>query len=207
MKTVSAHAASDEACDTQHYRPFFPFTTLKCFGRSLYRSQQARDYACLLDVDPAVLSWSSFTRPIIADGAEQEPCKHYIDFIVETADEKLMVEVGHRGSGVAWLPEVVERQGYRYKAVIMSEIERGPRLQNARDLLRYAGFHPRLGDRIRILGALAEYGTLTLAECLSLVREGRAMETVSALILTGIIFVDLDEALLGPDSVLRRITD
>ncbi|ASY56600.1 hypothetical protein SS05631_c16670 [Sinorhizobium sp. CCBAU 05631] len=86
----------------------------------------------------------------------------------------------------------------------MPELRKWPRLQNARDLLRYAGWDTPLGDRIRILATLDEMGTLTLAECLSAVREGRPMQTVASMILSGVLEVDLDNALLGPDTVVRR---
>jgi hypothetical protein len=209
MKTVSAHTAGNDARDVQlqHYRSFFPFATLKCVGRPLYRSQEARDYACLLDLDPTVLSWRSVTRPITNDSGARKPRKHFIDFAVETADERILVDVRATEVGIInWISRTAERHGYCYRAVLMSELSKGPRLQNARDLVRYAGCDAPLGDRIRILAALDEMGTLSLAECLSAVREGRPMQTVAAMILAGVIDVDLDEALLGPDTVVRRAT-
>lgn len=78
------------------------------------------------------------------------------------------------------------------------------RLQNAVDLMRYVGCEVPLGDRVRILAALDEAGTLTLAETLSVMRESRPMHSVASLILSGVLEVDLSEALLGPDSVVRR---
>lgn len=207
MKTVSAHAAGDDARDFQfqHYRSFFPLATLKCVGRPLFRSQEARDYACLLDLDPTVVSWRSVTRPITNDSGARKPRKHFVDFVVVTESEALLVDVWPTDAGIiTWIAGVAQRQGYRYQAVSLSEFGRGPRLQNARDLIRYAGYDAPLGDRIRVLAALEEMRTLTLADCLSVVRESKPMPTIVAMILTGILEIDLDEALLGPDSVVRR---
>lgn len=67
MKTESTHVAGEEACVFAKYRPFFPSATLKCVGRPLYRSREARDYACLLDLDPKVSAWRCMPQPIIND--------------------------------------------------------------------------------------------------------------------------------------------
>ncbi|NKN12278.1 hypothetical protein [Rhizobium laguerreae] len=202
MKTVSAHAAGDEACDSPNYRPYFPFLTLKCVGRAVYRSREARNYACLLDLDPSVVSWRSLTYALAdSDGPE----RYHVDFFVEKVDEHLLVEVCDRDLGnTEWVSMLAKQFECRYQAVLMSEIRGQPRLQNAKDLLRYAGYDAALGDRIRILAALDELGSLTLAECLSAVRDGRPMQTVAAMILTGHVEVDLDKELLGPDTVVRR---
>jgi hypothetical protein len=202
MMTEPAHAAGDEACDYPNYRPYFPFLTLKCLGRPLYRSREARNYACLLDLDPSVVSWQCITHAL-ADS--HGPERYYVDFMVEKDHERLLVEVWNRDLGnTEWISSLAEQFECRYHAVLMSEIRKQPRLQNARDLLRYAGYDAALGDRIRILAALDELGTLTLAECLSAVRDGRPMQTVAAMILGGHIEVELDEELLGPDTAVRR---
>jgi len=205
MRTESTHVAGDDACVFEHYRPYFPFATLKCVGRPLYRSQEARDYACLLDLDTKVSAWRCVPQPIIYDSGARNPQRHYVDFAVETKSEALLVDVcGTNAVNVTWIAKVAEKRGYRYQAVSFPELARCTRLQNARDLIRYAGYDAPLGDRIRILVALEEMGTMTLAECLSVVRESKAMATIATMILMGILEVGLDEALLGPDSVVRR---
>lgn len=202
MKTDAAHAAGDEACDFPNYRPYFPFATIKCVGRPLYRSRDARDYACLLDLDPSVISWRCLTHAVTDDIGVR---RYFVDFAVEAGDGHLLVEVWSGSAGnTQWITNVAECFEYRYQAVLMPELRKGPRLQNARDLLKYAGSDAPLGDRIRILAALDEMGTLTLAECLSVVREGKPMQAVASMILSGILEVDLDNALLGPDTVVHR---
>lgn len=206
MKTESTHVAGDEACVFAKYRPFFPFATLKCVGRPLYRSREARDYACLLDLDPKVSAWRCVPQPVINDSGARKPRHHHVDFAVETEHEALLVDIRQRDAGtVGWIARLAEKQGYRYLAVSSSEFVGAPRMQNAKDLIRYAGYDAPLGDRIRILAALEEMGTLTLAECLSVVRESKPMPTIATMILKNILEVDLDEALLGPETVVRRV--
>jgi len=77
------------------------------------------------------------------------------------------------------------------------------RVSNARDLVRYARYEASLGDRVRLMAALDEMGSLTLAECMAVVREGRPMDAVACLILRGHLEVDIDESLLGPGTVVR----
>ena len=205
MRTESTHVAGDDPCVFKHYRPYYPFATLKCVGRPLYRSREARDYACLLDVDTKVSAWRCVPQPIIHDSGAGNLRRHYVDFAVETRCEALLVDVcGTNAVNATWIAEAAKKQGYRYQAVSFPELAGCTRLQNAKDLLRYAGYCAPLGDRIRILAALEEMGAMTLAECLSVVRESKAMATVATMILMGILDVGLDEALLSPDSVVRR---
>ena len=201
MKTNSAHAAGNEACEHPIYRPYFPFNTLKCVGAPLYRSRSGRDYACLMDLDPEILGWQCFTRQF---GDDTLGRKFTIDFIVETKDHCTMVEIWEQPPTDAfWVMDAAARAGFGYQAIFMPEIRKQPRLQNAKDLIRYAGYDAPLGDRIRLSAALADLGSLTLAECLGAVRDGRPMRTMAALILQGHVEVDLDEALLGPDTIVR----
>jgi hypothetical protein len=201
MKTNAAHAACNVACENAIYRPYFPFVTLKCVGAPLYRSRGARDYACLLDLDSQVLGWQCFTHFFNDDTLDR---KFTIDFTVQTRDHCTMVEVWERPpENTIWVRDAAARAGYGYEAVFMPEIRKQPRLQNAKDLIRYAGYDAPLGDRIRLSAALADLGSLTLAECLAAVRDGLPMRTMAALILQGHVEVDLDEALLGPDTIVR----
>src|SRR5689334_4583394 len=55
-----ASAASQQASE----RKFYPAAAVKCDGPLLFRSQCARDVACLLDVDHAVKSWTCMPPPL-----------------------------------------------------------------------------------------------------------------------------------------------
>lgn len=199
---MTTGSACVEASHLPDYRPRLPVAALKSIGRPVFRSQEARDYACLLDLDPDVVSWQSVTYPLTDIGDCRD--RHYVDLEVRTVTQCIMVEVcSGNADAPSWLHDTLDACGYRYQMVRTSELN-SVRVANARDLIRYAKREAALGDRLRVLSALDEMGTLTLAECLTAVREGRAMETIASLILRGHIEVDLDDNLLAPDTVVRR---
>jgi len=175
--------------------------TLKCVGPAAFRSEQARDFACLLDLDPDVVQWRP-APPILREGDDQ----YQLDFVVITETGSFLVDVGREEPlPPPWVAALAESMGHQYRPVAMAELEGSFRLRNAKDLLRYGFYRPPLGDRIRLLAALDDMGSLTVAECMSAVREGRPMPTVAALILQGFLEIDLDDALIGPDTQVRRI--
>jgi hypothetical protein len=94
---------------------------------------------------------------------------------------------------------------HRYRIVDRSEIYDGFRLRNASDLLRYAGHNVPLGDRVRLLSVLDENGPLSFADCLRILRETQPVAGLASLILQGFVEVELDEALIGPETMVRRI--
>ncbi len=100
---------------------------------------------------------------------------------------------------------IATRQGYRYRRLVVDEVYDGPRLQNAKDLLRYGGTVLALGDRLRLLAILEEHGNLTIAECLTVFTETRPVAGLAQMILRGFVEVDLDTELLGPETMVRRI--
>ena len=65
-----------------------------------------------------------------------------------------------------WVTPIAESMGHQYRPVAMADLEAGFRFRNAKDLLRYGFYRPPLGDRIRLLAALDEMGSLTVAECM-----------------------------------------
>ena len=158
----------------------------------------------MLDLDPDVVSWRCVTEAIVNDSGAARPRWWHIDFAVETENEALLVEVWQTTTGgPAWLPRVAEKMGYRHQAISIRELDQNI-FENSRDLMRYIGSEVPLGDRVRVLAGLDEMGSLTLAECLTAIRESRPMHTVAAMILNGMLEVDLSQALLGPDTVVRR---
>ncbi|SSC71438.1 unnamed protein product [Ciceribacter sp. T2.26MG-112.2] len=141
---------------------------------------------------------------IVNDSNAARPRWWHVDFAVETSTEALLVDIWQTTTGgPTWLPRVAERMGYRLQNLSLHEID-PILLQNAKDLMRYVGSEVPLGDRVRVLAALDEIGSLTFAESLSVIRESMPMHSIVALIISGILEVDLSLALLGPDSVVRR---
>jgi hypothetical protein len=185
-------------------RFYYPLATVKCVGSPFFRSQIARDFACLLDVDPDIARWTCEGLELFY-GEE----RYRVDFVVTGKDDRtLMVDVGEDAAKPPdWIELAVGRLGRAYRPVAMHDFVDSNRLANAKDLLRYGFYRCPLGDRVRILAALDEMGSLTVAEALSAFREGRPMACLAALILQGFLEVDLDDALIGPETAVRRIRD
>lgn len=99
----------------------------------------------------------------------------------------------------------MKRLNARYRLLERDEIYGGFRLRNAKDLLRYAGTVTPLGDRLRLLAALDEHGSLPVAECLKAFQEVRPAAGIASLILHDYVEVDLDDAPIGPETAVRRI--
>ncbi len=190
---------SPESSNPIIYRP-----QLKGPPRPSFRSNAVRDMASILDLNPSVQSWAGGTTALRAGRT-----RHIPDFQMEDAD------------GRQWLLDVFDRRNppdegvlqaaasvlsVRYRMVDRAEIYDGFRLRNANDLLRYAGHVVPLGDRIRLLSLVGEHGPLSLSDCLRAVRETQPVAAVASLILQGYLEVELDEELIGPETMVRRIS-
>lgn len=177
---------------------FYPRNSVLCAGTPLFRNQLARDFGCLLDVDPDVNEWSCLPLAL-RNGAHF----HVPDFLVSAGRESLLVDVGECAPK-PWIEDAASKTGHRYKWKAAQEIRAGVRLANARDLLRYARWQCPLGDRVRLLAALDEFGSMTVAESLPAFRETVPIAGLSSLILHRFVEIDLDEARIGPETVVRR---
>ncbi|MBZ7924994.1 hypothetical protein LAC81_30110 [Ensifer adhaerens] len=178
---------------------FYPRATVFCRGGSAFRSQLARDLGCLLDVDDNVAAWSC-----LRFGFALERGPHVSDFVVHREDGARQAMDAVEGEGNPAVTAAAARLGIDHRFIPRSEIERGFRLQNAKDILRYARYRTPLNDRVRVLAALEENGTITVSEAFSLFREVQPMTGISWLVLNRFIRVDLDEAILGPETAIRR---
>ncbi|MGO7130379.1 hypothetical protein AB9E06_05895 [Rhizobium leguminosarum] len=186
---------------TASIRTYYPAGTIKCESVAIYRSQVSRDAACMFDFDPGVIHWKClpFSLPY---GDEA----HVPDFELLDADGCLeLVDAPDRDVDVDVLMASARRMGMSYRQLRRDEIYGGPRLRNAKDLLRYANHQVSLGDRLRLLAGLDENGTLTVAESLAAFTETRAVAGLASLIIQGFISVDLDAGLIGPETTVRRI--
>jgi hypothetical protein len=185
-------------------RFYYPLATIRCAGHPVFRSQEARDFACLLDVDPDIARWSCEGIEVSFGGET-----YTVDFVVTGTDDRtFVIDVAeYTPRPPDWIELAVARAGHAYRPVAMRDFVDSNRLLNAKDLLRYGFYRCPLGDRVRILAALDEMGSLTVSEALSAFREGRPMACLAALILQGFLEVDLDDTLIGPETVVRRIRD
>lgn len=168
-EAISASAAKAKASR----QSFYPAATIRCDGPRLFRSQTARDVACLLDVDPAVHSWVCTPEAFDVDGH-----RHIPDFaLVDTHGGRSFLDAPDRGDVKAddVSRAVLAKTGRPYSVMSDAELRSGYRLRNAKDLLRYGNYTVTLGDRIRLLAALEELGSMTVSECLQAFQEIRPM--------------------------------
>lgn len=181
-----------------------PLPTLKCLSKPLFRSRQARDLACILDINPRVSTWVA-PAPTLNVGS----CRHTPDFQVtdhdggvrflDVADRTLAFDIEH-------IEQVVRERRATYRLLAVDEIyDGGYRLSNARDLLQYANVKVNLADRLRLLTFLEQEGSLTMSDCFSAIRSAEPVAAIASLILQGFIEVDLDDALICPETKVRRI--
>jgi hypothetical protein len=159
--------------------------------------------ACILELNPSVVSWIAAAPPLQIGENEHVP-----DFdMLDTDGVRWLLDAPDRAlvASVTTVEAAALAARYRYRLVTKDEVYDGFRLRNARDLLRYCGHNVPLGDRVRMLAALEENGSLPLSDCLSIVRETQPVPAVASLVLQGLLEVELDDALIGPETQVRRI--
>lgn len=178
---------------------YYPRATVRCPDEAVFRSQLARDLACLLDVDDEVVAWSTLPSEISVEGRPHVP-----DVLVTYADGRQELLDASEEAGDPAVTEAFACSGRRHRFVPRTLIHADCRLQNAKDILRYAWCKVPLNDRVKLLAALDEAGTLPISEVLGIFREVQPMAAISSLILHRHVSVDLDVALIGPETVLRR---
>ncbi|MEP9373291.1 hypothetical protein [Mesorhizobium sp. KR1-2] len=182
-------------------RAFYPTGAVRCIGSPLFRNQAARNLGCLLDVDTSVLSWACLPLAL-----RHSQTVHVPDFLVQRADGPVLVDA-LSGEAPSWIAEEAAAHGLRYLPNGLELMGVGFRLENARDLLRYVRWQCPLGDRVRVLSALDEHGTASVAEILSVFREILPMAGLASLILHRFVEIELDETQIGPDTSIRRWRD
>jgi hypothetical protein len=197
------HLIAKSARSRNSIQVYHPVATVKCEGPRAFRSQAARDLGCLLDVNPSIKSWVCMPTSL-----DLSHTQHVPDFAVFDADGRCSFfdapdRVGSFDPASAAVAALNANRGYRLFGY--DEVYDGTQLRNAKDLLRYGGHVTPLGDRVRLLAALDEQGSLTFAEALQLFSESNAVAGLASMILREMVEIDLDEALIGPETVVRRI--
>ncbi|MBB3394195.1 hypothetical protein [Rhizobium sp. BK060] len=178
---------------------FYPLGTVRCSGDVMFRSQLARDLGCLLDVDDHVVAWLCLpTEFPTSDGV------HVPDFVVDYDDGRRVFLDACGEVGSASVSEGAACSHVHHRFVSREETEVGCRLANAKDMLRYTNYRTPLNDRMRLLAALEEAGSLAIGQCMHLFREVQPMTGISWMLLNRMISADLDERMLGPETMLRR---
>lgn len=198
---MSVSPSSPTGLPTVSAQTFYPLGTIRCTGPAVFRSQLARDVGCILDVDDDIVGWSCMSISL-TDGESF----HRPDFVVERSDITFLVDVTSEGSLPSWVRQAASLAGYRHETISRSALPQ-IRVKNAKDLLRYAKFEAALSDRIRLLAALDEHGSLSVAECLNAFQETKPIAGLASLVLHRFITMELDEALIGPETQVRRKRD
>lgn len=176
---------------------FPPSQVLKCRGEALFRSQRARNLACLFDLDPNVHAWTCLPVLLrLGDGY------HIVDFAVQRQDGDFLVDVQ---TPPEWAIKAAGSEGWSYDCISYKPDDNHALIANAVDLLPYAsGSVVSLSDRLRLLTALDDDGPLSLKHCCQLVR-GTAdpMATIATLYFSGEISFDLTERINPETRVFR----
>lgn len=200
MRSESFSANSGKLAVSGESLFFPPKATIYCQGEPRFRSRSARDLGCLLDVDSHVVSWQCMPLTL-----EIEGCRHTPDFLVIYDTGRMaLLDVSEDAEGATSLAEAAAVLGLEHAFVSRREIQEGPRLRNASDLLRYGSYRTPLGDRVRILALIDELGSIRIADALTVFREVAPMAGLASLILHRFLSVDLDADLIGPEMMVRR---
>ncbi|TCQ04692.1 hypothetical protein C8J34_1088 [Rhizobium sp. PP-F2F-G36] len=196
-----SHSMSLGALELAHERTsalvFHPTATVRNDGQPRFRTQASRDYACLLDFDDDVASW-------ICTPAELPTPQgfHVPDFLVCYEDGRgCFVDVSD--NDLTHVTAAASALNLKHQTVSPASFATGNRLRNARDLLRYGRYRTPLGDRVRVLAALEECGSMTVAEAFSIFREIQPMPGIASLVLGRHISIEMDDDLIGARTTLR----
>ena len=200
-RSVEPASAAAEGQPPAYFSDNLP--TLKCVGKPMFRSRESRDLACLLDIDPDIRCWSTPSPAFLV-----LECFHRAEFSTTdhagTVSFLDTIKAAHVQS--VDIDAAARRLNASYRLVEHEEIyDSGFRLPNARDLLKYARVSVTLADRVRLLGLLDQEGSLPMSDCLGAIRNTEPVAAIASMILHRFIDVELDDAILGPETMVRRI--
>ncbi|MCK3776665.1 hypothetical protein MZK49_07960 [Ensifer sesbaniae] len=170
----------------------------RCIGRFTARDQLARDVACLLDFEDIVSSWNCRSLQFHNGFDTYSP-----DFVAERSHDVLVIDAVGQRRPPPWIAETVTREGFTYRTMSRGDID-PIRLKNCKDLLQCSGGEVSLGDRVRLLSVLDQQSSLTLAESLTVFQETKPIRGLANMVVGRFIEIDLDTALIGPETVVRR---
>ncbi|KJF74635.1 hypothetical protein [Agrobacterium arsenijevicii] len=170
----------------------------RCVGRFIARDQLARDVACLLEFEEAVSSWNCRSLQLRSGFDTYSP-----DFVAERQFDVLVIDTVGQRRPPPWVAEAVVREGFTYRTMSRGDID-PIRLKNCKDLLQCSGGDVSLGDRVQLLSVLDEQSSLTLAESLTLFQDTKPIRGLANMAVGRFIEIDLDTALIGPETVIRR---
>ncbi|MCX2698597.1 hypothetical protein [Ochrobactrum chromiisoli] len=196
FQSITDRVLADVRLNASAYK-FPPSQVLKCNGEPIFRSQQARNLACLFDLSPDVICWTCLPLLVqFGDGC------HTPDFAVQRPDGDFLVDVQ---TPPEWVVKAAESDGWLYDCTTYRLDDNHALIANAVDLLPYAHYSMvSLADRLRVLSALDDVGPLALKHCVQLIRNSsEPMAAITALYFSGEIKFDLSER-INPDTRVSR---
>lgn len=185
--------------------------TVRCLGTPRFRNPMAQDLGCLLDVDPSVEAWECLPFGVTLEDPTGKQRRHVPDFLVSRTDGSTVlvdaIPVPESENSIAGFC-TTGRAEQGYEQILETQIRGGPRLSNAKELLRYAGVRISLSERIHFMAMLDERGPVAISECLRGCRSATdPIALIAVLTLRRLIDMDLDQAPIGPETVIRRLHD
>ncbi len=196
FQSIADRLLKDVRLNASAYK-FPPSQVLQCRGEPLFRSQQARNLACLFDLSPNVIAWTCLPLLVrFGDGY------HIPDFAVQRSDGDYLVDATPPQD---WAITAAEADGWLYDCASYKQEDKAEVIANAVDLLPYARASTvSLADRLRLLTALDEDGPLALKHCIQLVLgSADPMSAIATLYFSGEISFDLTER-ISPETRVSR---
>ncbi|WP_157944546.1 hypothetical protein [Mangrovicella endophytica] len=169
---------------------------LRCIGDAILPTPLAVDVARILDTDGDVERWAS--RRVEPLGA---PLPGVVFDVVRASGHEQIRLLEDGATNV-----VRECDPDDVPVRVMGRRDIDPvRLENAKLILPYARWRVSLDDRIRLLAVVDEEGSVTLGECLSILRNtSRPIAAVASLALARVVDLELDAPLGSRTRVIRR---
>jgi hypothetical protein len=168
------------------------YQTLRCRGEVQLPSAFSMDVARLLDIDPAVDHWQCQV-PLVGIEVVADFVTHGAggqEYFVLDFGDRVLPERSHLPLGM--------------RIVSAGDVDL-VRLCNAKLILPFARWRVSLDDRVRLLAVLDEEGSVTLADCLGILRNtSRPVAAVASLALAHIVDMDLDEPIGSRTRAIRR---
>lgn len=182
-----------------HVSRFALAPTVRCVGEPRFRTLSVADAGCQLNVDLSVLAWICRPLALTHRGRTLLPA---FEVAGNTAVELVAVSVDYEH-----VPDWAVARGMPIVAVSTSQLM-GNRLKNARELVRYATWRASLSDRVRLLAALDQEGSLPLGEAMTAIRNGTdPIGAIAALALRRFVDLDLNSGRIGPETRVARRRD
>lgn len=174
------------------------FTSFKTREAVRYPRRWHRDALVQMTLDPAVEA--------IGPSPDPHRARDGLGFVFQVGYDGRPVLIGLHETAPVGQTHGAEIVGVPIVPLTRREVLQEPRASAARVVWAARNVTVAAGDRVRVLGALADAGDgLELAALAALVREpaGDPVEAILALVCSGVLVMDVGQG-LAPESIVRR---